>query len=102
MTRSGCTIPVTARPYFGSGASMPCPPAVMTPGPPPLSTPPPRAPHGELRGGEADDGQREQRDGPHRVHVGERVRRGDRAVVVRIVHHRREDVDGLHDGQIGA
>jgi hypothetical protein len=45
----------------------------------------------------ADDVQRRQRLAVHRVHVGERVGRRDRAVGERVVDDRREEVDRLHD-----
>ena len=41
-TRSGCTTPVTAMPYFGSGSSIEWPPTIATPAAPATSAPPRR------------------------------------------------------------
>ena len=38
---------------------------------------------------------------PHRVDVAERVRHGNLAECVGIVHDRGEEIDGLDDGQVG-
>ena len=46
--------------------------------------------------------QREQRRAAHRVHVRERVRRGDAAPVVRVVDDRREEVGRDDDREVGA
>ena len=53
--------------------------------------------HRELRDRPADEVQREERPRAHRPHVGERVRRGDAAEPVRVVHDGREEVDRLDD-----
>ena len=50
--------------------------------------------------GKADDVQRGERPPPHRVDVAERVRHGNLAECVRIVHDRGEEIDGLDDRQI--
>ncbi len=49
---------------------------------------------------EADEVEREDRLRPHRVDVGERVRRGDLAELPRVVDHRREEVDRLHHREL--
>ena len=48
------------------------------------------------------DVQRTDRLAAHRVNVRQRVRGGDASEIVRIVDDGREEVDGLHDGQIVA
>ena len=50
--------------------------------------------------GKADDVERGERLAAHRVHVRERVRRGDLAERVRIVDDGREEVDRLHEREI--
>ena len=42
ITRSGCTVPVTASPYLGSASSMECPPTIATPAAAAASEPPRR------------------------------------------------------------
>ena len=49
--------------------------------------------------GERGDRERGERPSAHRVHVGERVRRGDAAEGLGVVHDRREEVDRLHEGR---
>ena len=49
---------------------------------------------------EGGDREREQRHTAHREHVVERVRRSDRAVVARIVDHRREEVEREDQGAL--
>ncbi len=49
-----------------------------------------------------DEVQREQWRAPHRVDVGQRVRRGDAAPVERVVDDRGEEVGGDHDGEVVA
>jgi hypothetical protein len=56
----------------------------------------------QRRVGKADDAERRQRHAAHRVHVGQRVRRGDRAEVERVVDDRREEVRREHERAIGA
>ncbi len=56
--------------------------------------------HVHLPDGKADDVQRGERPPPHGVDVAERVRHGNLAECVRIVHDRGEEIDGLDDGQI--
>jgi hypothetical protein len=51
---------------------------------------------------ERDEVQRGQRPSAHRVHVRQRVGRGDPAEVVRVIDDRREEVDGLDERQIRA
>ena len=100
----GCTTPVTAMPYLGSGSSIEWPPTIGTPASAATSAPPSRicasvsAPEPVER--ERDQVERGQRLRAHRVHVGERVRRGDPAEVARVVDDRREEVDGLHERQL--
>ena len=52
---------------------------------------------GKLVGRKARDGEPQDRLGTHRVDVGNRVRRGDRAEQVRVVDHGGEEVDGLDE-----
>jgi len=54
----------------------------------------------QLPAREADDVQGEDRPAAHGIDVGQRVRRGDRPVVVRVVHDGREDVHGLDEGEV--
>ena len=56
---------------------------------------------GKSRSGKGGDGERGERPAAHRVDVGQRVGRGDRAVVLRVVHHRREEVHRLHERRPG-
>jgi hypothetical protein len=49
-----------------------------------------------LRPRPADDVERVERLSPHRVHVRNRVGRGDGPVVARVVDHRREKIEGRH------
>ena len=92
-TWSGCTVPTTASPYFGSASSIECPPPTSAPA----------AAHDvaaavehaceqvERRGPRAASATRfsaSERRAAHRVDVGERVRRGDAAPVVRVVDDR--------------
>ena len=39
ITRSGCTVPTTASPYFGSGSRTECPPATSAPASATVATP---------------------------------------------------------------
>ena len=99
-------MPTTASPYFGSASSIECPPAIRQPASAATAAPPSstrassskRQPLARPR----DEVQREERRAAHRVHVGERVRRGDAAPVVRVVDDRREEVGGDDDGEIVA
>jgi len=54
----------------------------------------------ELARRKADDVERRERLTPHRVDVGEGVRRRDLAEAVRVVDDGREKVDGLHEREI--
>ena len=106
-TRSGCTVPTTARPYFGSASSIEWPPAIKQPAGARDVARRRRARARAARTaspsrGHADEVQREQRGAAHRVHVGERVRRGDAAPVVRVVDDRREEVGGHDDREVVA
>ena len=100
---SGCTVPTTASPYFGSTSRIVCPPARIAPAactrsPAPAST---SAEHlGRKLFGERRDGEREQRGAAHGEDVVERVRRGDRAERARVVDQRREEVDREDDRPI--
>ena len=106
-TSSGRTIPVTARPYFGSASSIEWPPTIATPG------------LGRDLGAAAQDlrqqlaaAARRARTptrfsaligvAAHRVDVRERVGGGDPAEVVRVVDDRREEVDRADDRQVVA
>ena len=102
--RAGSTRPVTARPYFGSSSS-PCGRR--------RSPPPPRSPFPRRRAGSATRTPTPSRQGgkptrlravsgvaAHGVDVREGVGRGDAAVARRVVDHRREEVDGLHQRAI--
>ena len=98
----GRPCPVTAMPYFGSGSSTLCPPATWQP----ASAADVQAAAQHLareverqhvaRPGQQVD--RDERRAAHRVHVGQRVGRGDPAPVVRVVDDRGEEVGGGHDG----
>ena len=102
---SGCTMPVTASPYFGSGSSMEWPPddrgARRAP-------PRPGRPRGSRRStsipsrssGKATTFSAVSGVAAHRVDVGERVGRGDPAEVIRVVDDRREEVDRLHEREL--
>ena len=102
--RSGSTVPVTAIPYFGSGSSIEWPPTTATPAAAATSDPPRRISRSTSPPScverERHQVQRGDRARAHRVDVGERVRRGDPAEVVRVVDDRREEVDGRHDRQV--
>jgi hypothetical protein len=54
----------------------------------------------ELTFWERDDVERRSRSTSHCVHVAQRVRRSDLAERIRVVHNRREEVDGVDDRQI--
>ena len=102
---SGCMMPVTARPYFGSASYSVWPPAMTPPASATFSAPPRRispriAGSSVLR--ERDDVQRHQHLAAHRVDVAHRVGGGDRAVRVRVVDDGREEVDGLDDREVVA
>ena len=105
-TRSGCTVPTTASPYFGSASSIEWPPATRHPRRArrrrrrrararAARTAGPRA--ATRRGSSASSGV-----AAHRVDVGERVRRGDATPVVRVVDDRREEVGGDDDREVVA
>ena len=102
---SGCTVPVTARPYFGSGSVIVWPPTTAMPASRATSAPPrmmapamawSRSP-GMPAMASANSG-----CGAHRVDVGDRVGRGDAAEVVGVVDDGREEVDRLHERQVVA
>jgi hypothetical protein len=48
----------------------------------------------------AENGQRRQRTAAHRVNIAQRIRRGDSAERIRIVHNRREEVERLHESAL--
>ena len=104
ITRSGCTAPVTARPYLGSGSSIECPPTTSAPAARTTSSPPrstsPSAAGAELLERPGHDVERGQGPPAHGVDVGQRVGRGDAAEVVGVVDDRREEVDGLHEREL--
>ena len=89
-------MPTTASPYFGSASRIVWPPARIAPAARTcrVGAVEDRAHHlvRQLLG-QRRDREREQRHAAHREHVVERVRRGDRAEVVRVVDDRREEVD---------
>ena len=102
---SGCTVPATDRPYFGSGSSMECPPATDAPAAWTTAAPPRRispSTSGPRRSrGKRDDVERGQRRAAHGVDVRQRVGRGDAAEVVRVVDDRGEEVDRLDQRDLG-
>ena len=95
--RSGSASPRATIPYFGSGSVIVCPPSTATPALLATSIPPcstwPSISSGRSSTGHATMFKREERLRAHRVHVGERVRGGDPAPVVRVVDDRREEVE---------
>ena len=98
---------MTARPYFGSGSSIECPPTIAAPAAATTSWPPRRISRSTLGAERARAARRRAfsavtRLAAHRVDVGQRVRRGDPAEVVRVVDDRGEEVDGLHDREVVA
>ena len=50
----------------------------------------------EIVFGKRRDRQRRERTAAHRIHVAQRIGRGDLAVEIRVVHDRREEIDRLH------
>ena len=96
---SGCTRPSTQRPYFGSSSRIVWPPAMI----PPLRSLCPRRRAGWRRSSPAACPPGRQRRSAradlaaHRVDVAHRVGGGDRAIVVRVVYQRREEVRRHHD-----
>ena len=53
-------------------------------------------------GGESDYVKDRERAGAHRIHIAQRVCRGDTAKFVCVIDHRGEEIDGVHYRQIGA
>ena len=49
---------------------------------------------------EREDVERRQRLRPHGEHVGQRIRRGDGAELVGVVHHRGEEIERQHRGRV--
>src|SRR5688572_7364028 len=45
------------------------------------------------------DRERGDRPTAHRIHIAQRIRRGDLAVEIWVVNDRREEIDGLHERQ---
>ena len=94
---SGCTVPTTASPYFGSSSRIVWPPASIAPAARTTSSAPartsPSTSVGSSSGNAAIDSASSGTPA-HREHVVERVRRRDRAEVPGIVDERREEVDG--------
>ena len=92
----GWTVPTTARPYFGSASRIVWPPASRPPAARTCASAAAKISREHLHRQllrEGRDREREQRRAAHREDVVERVRRRDRAVVARVVHDRREEVE---------
>jgi hypothetical protein len=81
-------------PYFGSGSSIECPPTMAAQD---LS----QHVRAERRQRVGHQVERSDRPSAHRVDVRQGVGGGDPAEGVRVVDDRREEVDGLHDRQVG-
>ena len=102
----GATVPVTARPYLGSGSSIEWPPTIWRAGrvDDVGAAAEDLAQHvaAEALERERDDVQRRQRRAAHRVDVRQRVGRGDAAEVVGVVDDRGEEVDRLDQREVVA
>ena len=99
--RSSATNPLTDRPYLGSSSLMVWPPAMEQPASTHLSAR--QNLPGNLNAqaiGNAQQVHGMARPSTHGVDVRQRVGRGDLAKQKRIVDHRREEVDGLHEAQV--
>ena len=105
-SRSGSARPVTARPYFGSGSSMLCPPARNAPASAHASAPPRSTSAASVEGDPvarpAEQVDRDHRGAPHRLDVRQRVGGGDAPEGVGVVDDRGEEVGGGDDGPAGA
>ncbi len=96
QTASGCAVPTTASPYFGSSSRIVCPPASSAPAARTVSSAPSRISSQHARGQllrKRRHGEREQRRSAHGKDVVERVRGRDGAEVARVVHDGRKEVD---------
>jgi hypothetical protein len=95
QTPSGCTVPTTASPYFGSRSRIVWPPARIAPAARTCASARRGSRDGLLRQllRELGDREGQQRPPAHREHVVEGVRRRDRPEVARVVDERREEVE---------
>ena len=104
-TRPGSTVPMTARPYFGSASSIEWPPTTRTPARGQRRRrreDPRRSFEGRGPPGPGHEVERHERSGAHRVDVRQGVGRGDPSEVVGVVDDRGEEVGGEDDGQVVA
>ena len=95
-SRPAATVPTTASPYFGSASRIVCPPARIAPAARTCRSAPSKIARTTSVGSSSGNAATESAssgDAAHREDVVERVRRGDRAEVVRVVDDRREEVD---------
>ena len=97
QSASGCTVPTTARPYFGSGSRMVCPPARTAPASCTFAAAASKIARtvstGSSSGNAATDSATSGRPA-HGEDVVQGVRGGDRAEEGRVVDHGREEVGG--------
>ena len=104
VIRRGSTVPVTARPYFGSSSSTVWPPTMTAPASATFSAPPlqyrGQDPRPQRTGRKTDQVEGRQGLAAHGVDVREGVGRGDPAEGRRVVDHGGEEIDGLHQGGI--